>query len=68
MPPRAGLVLTPGHFMNNLGGGPQGDATYQISMPSSFREEKKFEDGLLCSYVPNCDPRGRASFDPWGII
>ena len=26
-------------------------------------EEKKIEDGLLCSYVPTCDPQGRASFD-----
>ena len=28
---------------------------YQSSMPSSFREEK-FLNGLLCSYVPSCDP------------
>ena len=31
-------------------------------------EKKNFKDGLLCSYVPTCDPRGRASFDPRGII
>ena len=31
MTPRAGLVLTPGDFMNKLGTGPQGDAAYQIS-------------------------------------
>ena len=32
---------------------------YQSSNPSSFREEE-----FLCSYVPTCDPRGGASFDP----
>ena len=31
-------------------------------------EKKNFEVCLLCSYVQTCDPRGRASFDPWGII
>ena len=40
---------------------------YQISTPSRFRE-KKTEDGLLCSYIPTCDPQGGASFDPRGII
>ena len=40
---------------------------YQISTPSSFRE-KKFEDGLLCYYVPTCDPRGRSSLHPRGVI
>ena len=37
------------------------------SIPSCFREEE-FEVGLLCSYVPTCDPRGGVSFDPKGII
>ena len=32
-----------------------------------FAEKKKIEDGLLCSYVPTCDPRGGASFDPTSI-
>ena len=40
---------------------------YQSSNPSSFRE-KNFEVGFLCSYVPTCDPRGEASFDPMSII
>ena len=31
-------------------------------------EKKNSEDGFLCSYVPTCDPWGRASFDPRGII
>ena len=31
-------------------------------------EKKNFEHWLLCSYVLTCDPRGRASFDPRGII
>ena len=39
MTPKAGPVLTPGHHMNNLGRGPLGDAIYQSSAPSSFREE-----------------------------
>ena len=31
-------------------------------------ERKIFEVGLLCSYVPSCEPRGGANFDPKGII
>ena len=31
-------------------------------------EKKNFEVGLLCSYVPSCDPKGKTSFDPRGII
>ena len=30
--------------------------------------EKNYEIFFLCSYVPTCDPRGRPSFDPRGII
>ena len=26
-------------------------------------EKKNFENGLLCSYIPTCDPWGRASFE-----
>ena len=38
---------------------------YQSSkLPVS--EKKNFEVGLLCSYVPTCDPRSGASFDPPG--
>ena len=28
---------------------------------------KNSEAGLLCSYVPSCDPRGGANTDPRGI-
>ena len=31
-------------------------------------ERNNFEVGLLCSYVPSCDPRGGANTDPRGII
>ena len=31
-------------------------------------EKKNFEDGLLCSYVPTCDPHDWPSFNPWGTI
>ena len=34
----------------------------------SVSERKNFEVGLPCSYVPSCDPWGRANFDPKGII
>ena len=27
---------------------------------------KNFEVGLLCSYVPSCDPRGGANIEPLG--
>ena len=50
--------------MNKLGRGPQGDATYQIfkALRLQVLEKKNFEDGLLCSYVPTCDPR------TWSIL
>ena len=51
--------------MNKLGRGPQGNATYQISNLYAIQfERNRIEDGLLCSYVPTCDHRGGASFDP----
>ena len=31
-------------------------------------ERKNCEVGLLCSYVPSCDPRGAANIEPRGII
>ena len=31
-------------------------------------EEINFEDGILCSYVPTCDPRGGTNLDPRSII
>ena len=34
-------------------------------LPVSEREN--FEVGLLCSYLPSCDSRGGASFNPRGI-
>ena len=37
-----------------------------LNLPVS--EMKNFEVGLLWSYLPICDPGGRASFDPMGII
>ena len=64
--------------MKKLGRGPQGDDKYQISKlykeilctkykrsrPSSLREEEfKF-----AFFVQNCDPGGRASFDPRDIL
>ena len=27
-------------------------------------ERKNFEVGLLCSYVPSCDPQSGTNFDP----
>ena len=41
MTPRAGLVLTPGAFMNKVGRGPQGDATYQISNLYAIMYQRK---------------------------
>ena len=38
---------------------------YQSSRPSNFRKVE-FENGLLCSYIPTCDYRDGASFDPRG--
>ena len=40
---------------------------YQSSMPSSS-EEKNFENGILCPYVPTCDPKGGDNLDPRSII
>ena len=31
-------------------------------------DKKNFEVCLLCSNIQNCDPWGRTSFDPRGII
>ena len=33
-----------------------------------FSKRKNFEVGLLCSYVPSCDPRGGTNTGPRGII
>ena len=56
--------------MNELGRSPQGDATYKNikALGLLVSVKKYFENGLLCSYVPTCDPRGGDSFDPRGII
>ena len=54
--PRAGPVLTP---RTNLAEVHKEmlNTKYQSSLPSSS-EEKNFEDEILCSYVPTCDPLG----------
>ena len=70
MTPRAGLGLTPGAFYEQT----WYKSTRRCHIPNikSLRhpvsEKKNFEDGLLCSYVPTCDPRGGAIFDPRGTI
>ena len=40
---------------------------YQSSTPFSS-EEQNFEDGILCSNVQTCDPRGGDNLDPRSII
>ena len=68
--PRAGPVLTPGAFYEQTWWRSTRRCHIQniksLHLPVS--EKKNFEDWLLCSYVPTCDPRGGASFDPRGII
>ena len=58
--------------MNKIDKGPQRDAKYQISkikaLILSVSVKKNFKVGFHCSYVPTCDPRGGASFDPTSII
>ena len=66
--PTARPVLIQGASFKQFARGQLGDATYQISKPSSFREGKILIFFLFCSYVRNCDPRGRASFYPRGCI
>ena len=68
--PRGGASFDPrGHHMNKIDKGLQGDATYQKSRLYPFQfQRRNFEVGLLCSYVPTCDPRGGVSFDHKGII
>ena len=64
-PPGWGQFWPHEHHMNKLGRGPQGDAKNQISkLYTPVSEEKNFEDGILCSYVPTCDP----NLDPRTII
>ena len=59
-----------GHYMNNLGRSPPGDATYQISKLCTFYFQRRriLKFSFFCSYVsnmcpppPTCDPRGGAS-------
>ena len=70
MTPRAGPVLTPGAFYQQTWY--RSPRRLHIQNIKSLRlpvsEKKNFEDWLLCSYVPICEPRGRASFDPRAII
>ena len=70
---RGGTSFDPNrHHMNKIDKGLQGDATYQKSKLYPFQFQRRrimnYEVGLLCSYVPTCDPRGRISFDPKGIV
>ena len=37
-----------------------------LGLPVS--EKKNYENGFSVPYIPTCDPRGRASFDPRGFI
>ena len=70
MTPREGLVLNPEAFYEQT----WQRSTRRCHIPNIkslchlVSEKKNFEDGLLRSYVPTSDPRGRASFDPRGII
>ena len=67
--PRDGTSFCPkGHHMNTIDKGLQGHATYQKSLPLPVSEKKNFEVGLLCPYVPACDPQVGVSFDPKGIM
>ena len=56
--------------MNKLDRCPQGDALKPnikaLYLPVS--EEKNFEDGILHSYVPTCDPQVGANLDSSSII
>ena len=68
--PGAGQFWSHEHHMNKLSRGPQGDAKKQNikALRLTVSSEKSFEDGILCSYVPTCDPRGGANLDPRSII
>ena len=56
--------------MNKLGRSLLGDATYKnikaLGLPLS--EKKNSEICLLCSYARTCEPHGRTSPDPRGIV
>ena len=52
--------------MNKTDRGLQGDATYQKSKVYPFQFQRRIL--MLVFFVPTCDPQGRASFEPRGII
>ena len=57
--------------MTKPGRGARGNATCKSNIKVSclpVSERKNFEVGLLCSYVPFCDPHDGANFDPRAII
>ena len=53
--------------LNKIDKGPQRDAKYQISQLLSFQFQRR-RILKLVFFVPTCDPRGGASFDPSSII
>ena len=69
MTPGAGSVLTPGAFYEQTWYRSTRRCHIQNikSLRLSVSEKKNFEDWLLCSYAPTCDPRGMTGFDPRGI-
>ena len=59
-----------GHYMNNLGRDPLGDARFQISKLCTFLFQRK-KISKFSFFVPMfrpCDSQGGANFDPRGII
>ena len=52
VPPRTGPVLTQGHHMNKLGGGPHGDSAYQISKFHTVKFLKKKRILKVGFFVP----------------
>ena len=69
-PPVRGPIWPQGHHMNNLGRGPLGDATYEISKLCTFyfQRRKILKFSFFVPMFRTCDPRGGASFDPRDII
>ena len=59
-----------GHFMNKLGRGIQGDATYKISNLYTFQFQRRriLKTGFFVHMFRFVTPRGCASFDPRDII
>ena len=68
--PGAGPVLTPGtsYEQTRLRSSRRCYIPNITALGLPVSEKKNFEIFFLCSYVPTCDPRGRPSFNPRGII